>query len=91
MCGIVGIYNHSAAAQLAANAMFAVQHRGQEACGIAVAELFEPLQKEQKRLVGSPDYLNKVAAEGARKATERSIKKLIEVKAAVGFAHEASS
>ena len=38
MCGIVGIYNHSAAAQLAANAMFAVQHRGQEACGIAVSD-----------------------------------------------------
>jgi len=38
MCGIVGIYNHSHAATLTANALFAVQHRGQESCGIAVSD-----------------------------------------------------
>ncbi|MCL2063104.1 MAG: amidophosphoribosyltransferase [Candidatus Cloacimonetes bacterium] len=38
MCGIVGVYNHNHAAILAANAMFAEQHRGQESCGIAVSD-----------------------------------------------------
>ena len=38
MCGIVGIYNHENAADLAALAMFAEQHRGQESCGIAVSD-----------------------------------------------------
>jgi amidophosphoribosyltransferase len=39
MCGIVGIYSKSRddAAQLASLGMFAVQHRGQESCGIAVS------------------------------------------------------
>lgn len=38
MCGIVGIFNHNNAADLAAKAMFAEQHRGQESCGIAVTD-----------------------------------------------------
>ena len=38
MCGIVGVFNHAHAAILAANAMFAEQHRGQESCGIAVSD-----------------------------------------------------
>ena len=38
MCGIVGVYNKDQAAVLAANAMFAEQHRGQESCGIAVSD-----------------------------------------------------
>ena len=61
-----------------------------EACGIAVAELFMPFQKEQERLVGSPDYLNKVAAKGAKKAAKKAAKNLQKVKSAVGFAHEAA-
>ena len=38
MCGIVGVYNHLHAAELASKAMFAVQHRGQESCGIAASD-----------------------------------------------------
>jgi len=40
MCGIVGIYNQNIinAAKQASKAMFAVQHRGQESCGIAVSD-----------------------------------------------------
>jgi len=38
MCGIVGVYNHNKAATLTANALFALQHRGQESCGIAVSD-----------------------------------------------------
>jgi len=37
MCGIVGVYNHNNAAELAALALFAEQHRGQESCGMAVS------------------------------------------------------
>ncbi len=36
MCGIIGIYNHPRAADLAVLGLFAEQHRGQESCGIAV-------------------------------------------------------
>lgn len=38
MCGIIGIYNHNHAAELAALGLFAEQHRGQESCGIAVCD-----------------------------------------------------
>lgn len=38
MCGIVGVFNHSKAAEMTATAMFAEQHRGQESCGISVAD-----------------------------------------------------
>ena len=33
-CGIFGIYNHKDAAALTALGLHALQHRGQEACGI---------------------------------------------------------
>ena len=36
MCGIIGIYNHHRAAELATLGLFAEQHRGQESCGMAV-------------------------------------------------------
>lgn len=38
MCGIVGIFNHNNAADLAAKGLFAEQHRGQESCGMAVSD-----------------------------------------------------
>ncbi len=38
MCGILGIFNHDKAAELAALGMFAEQHRGQESCGMAVTD-----------------------------------------------------
>lgn len=36
MCGIIGIFDHKDAADLAALGLFAEQHRGQESCGMAV-------------------------------------------------------
>ncbi|MDO9577800.1 MAG: amidophosphoribosyltransferase [Candidatus Cloacimonadales bacterium] len=36
MCGIIGIFNHRNAAELATLGLFAEQHRGQESCGMAV-------------------------------------------------------
>ena len=36
-CGIVGIYEHPEAAKLSYFGLFALQHRGQESAGIAVA------------------------------------------------------
>ena len=36
MCGIIGIFNHERAAELATLGLFAEQHRGQESCGMAV-------------------------------------------------------
>jgi Glutamine phosphoribosylpyrophosphate amidotransferase len=33
-CGVFGVYNHKDAATLTALGLHALQHRGQEACGI---------------------------------------------------------
>ena len=38
MCGIIGVFNHENAAELAALGLFAEQHRGQESCGMAVSD-----------------------------------------------------
>lgn len=38
MCGIIGVYGTTKAANLAALGMFAEQHRGQESCGMAVSD-----------------------------------------------------
>lgn len=35
MCGIFGIFNHEDAATITALGLHSLQHRGQEACGIA--------------------------------------------------------
>jgi amidophosphoribosyltransferase len=37
MCGIIGIYNHQNAPEMAMLGLFAEQHRGQESCGMAVS------------------------------------------------------
>ncbi len=37
MCGIIGVFGHPKAAELATLGLFAEQHRGQESCGIAVS------------------------------------------------------
>lgn len=38
MCGILGVFNHPNAADLAVLGLFAEQHRGQESCGLAVSD-----------------------------------------------------
>lgn len=38
MCGIIGIFDHENAAELAMLGLFAEQHRGQESCGMAVID-----------------------------------------------------
>lgn len=38
MCGIVGIFGQNEAGRMAAEALFAQQHRGQDSCGIASAD-----------------------------------------------------
>lgn len=38
MCGIVGIYNHSEASNLAYLCLYALQHRGQESAGIVTSD-----------------------------------------------------
>lgn len=38
MCGIVGIFGQDEAGRMAAEALFAQQHRGQDSCGIASAD-----------------------------------------------------
>ena len=57
-----------------------------EACGNVVADFLEPFQKEQARLYESLDYLQKVAADGAKKAAAKAEGNLAKVKAVVGFA-----
>lgn len=38
MCGIIGVFGDTNAAQMAALGLFAEQHRGQESCGMAVSD-----------------------------------------------------
>lgn len=38
MCGILGVYGSDSAAKLVALGLFAIQHRGQESCGMAVSD-----------------------------------------------------
>lgn len=38
MCGILGVFGSPKAAKLAALGLFAIQHRGQESCGMAVSD-----------------------------------------------------
>lgn len=38
MCGILGVFGNSDAAKFAALGLFAIQHRGQESCGMAVSD-----------------------------------------------------
>jgi len=38
MCGIIGVFGSSNAARLASLGLFAIQHRGQESCGMAVSD-----------------------------------------------------
>jgi len=55
-CGIFGIFGHSEASTLTQLGLFALQHRGQEACGIVTAENGDLHQFRQIGLVA--DVLN---------------------------------
>jgi amidophosphoribosyltransferase len=46
-CGVFGIYGHSEAARMTYLGMYALQHRGQESCGI-VASNGEQLMSERE-------------------------------------------
>lgn len=56
-CGIFGVFGHPEAATLAQLGLFALQHRGQEACGIVTAEGAELHQFRAQGLVA--DVLTK--------------------------------
>ncbi|MBN2282137.1 MAG: amidophosphoribosyltransferase [Candidatus Marinimicrobia bacterium] len=51
MCGIVGIYNHQEAATLAYLSLYALQHRGQEGCGIVTFDGENNYWEKDKGLV----------------------------------------
>src|SRR5215216_3354054 len=55
-CGIFGIYGHAEASTLTQLGLFAMQHRGQEACGIVACEDGEFHQSRGVGLVA--DVLN---------------------------------
>lgn len=56
-CGIFGIYGHPEASTLTQLGLFALQHRGQEACGIVSADGDDLIQFREVGLVA--DVLNK--------------------------------
>jgi amidophosphoribosyltransferase len=53
MCAVVGIYGSSDAAKIAYYALFAMQHRGQEATGIAAADGEQIRMRKKRGLVTS--------------------------------------
>ncbi len=53
MCAVVGVYGSSEAAKVAYYALFAMQHRGQEATGIAVADGTQIRMRKKRGLVTS--------------------------------------
>lgn len=52
-CGVVGIYGHKNAAQLAYLALYALQHRGEESCGIVSFDKNKVYQHKGMGLVGN--------------------------------------
>ena len=62
-CGVVGIYGHKDAAQLAYLALYALQHRGEESAGIVSFDKKKVYQQKGMGLVGDvfkPDNLKKL-------------------------------
>ncbi|MBI4237309.1 MAG: amidophosphoribosyltransferase [Deltaproteobacteria bacterium] len=57
MCGIIGIWNHPQAANLAYLCLHAVQHRGQESCGMVTSDGRELFQ--QKGMGHVADYFSR--------------------------------
>jgi len=67
-CGIFGIFGHAEAAALTQLGLFALQHRGQEACGIVSADGDDLLQYRETGLVAdvlTPDVLEKLPGSSA--------------------------
>jgi len=67
-CGIFGIFGHAEASTLTQLGLFALQHRGQEACGIVTADNGELLQHRSIGLVAdvlNPEVLKKLTGTSA--------------------------
>lgn len=67
-CGIFGIYGHAEASTLTQLGLFALQHRGQEACGIVSSDGEDLLQFRSQGLVAdvlSEDVLNGLTGKSA--------------------------
>src|SRR5438876_3684234 len=67
-CGIFGIFGHKEASTLTQLGLFALQHRGQEACGIVSAAGGELHQYREVGLVAdvlNPDILAKLPGSSA--------------------------
>ena len=67
-CGIFGIFGHSEASTLTQLGLFALQHRGQEACGIVTAEGDDLHQHRAIGLVAdvlNPEVLKKLTGSSA--------------------------
>jgi amidophosphoribosyltransferase len=67
-CGIFGIYGHAEASTLTQLGLFALQHRGQEACGIVSSDGEDLLQFRSQGLVAdvlSEDVLNSLVGKSA--------------------------
>jgi amidophosphoribosyltransferase len=67
-CGIFGIYGHAEASTLTQLGLFALQHRGQEACGIVSSDGEDLHQFRSQGLVAdvlSEDVLNSLVGESA--------------------------
>ena len=58
-CGIFGIYGHPEAARLTYFGLYALQHRGQESCGIITGDNYQVRQHKGLGLV--PDVFNQPA------------------------------
>ena len=63
-CGIFGIFSHEEASTLTQLGLFALQHRGQEACGIVTADGGELHQYREVGLVA--DVLNPEVLKGLK-------------------------
>lgn len=67
-CGIFGIYGHKEASTLTQLGLFALQHRGQEACGIVSADGDDLIQQRGTGLVAdvlNPEMLSKLPGRSA--------------------------
>ncbi len=67
-CGIFGIFGHAEASTLTQLGLFALQHRGQEACGIVTVDGDELLQHRAIGLVAdvlNPEVLKKLTGSSA--------------------------